>query len=106
MFGVMDVIKLPEDSQFEVKLFFQKTQSSRDNQMQLDEFLGQISPSLQMRVNGHIYRKNILANNVVCKFMNINEDYIEPKITQKMIFRKLKKEILSLAARVAEEVPK
>ena len=46
MFGVMEVIKLPEISQFDVKLFFQKTQSSRVMQLQLDDFLGLISPSL------------------------------------------------------------
>jgi hypothetical protein len=87
MFGVMDIIKLPVDDQFEIKLFFQMTQSSRDNQLQLDEFLGLISPSLQMQVNGHIYRKNIMANKVVCKFMNVNDDYIKPKSTNKMKYR-------------------
>jgi hypothetical protein len=55
-----------------------------------------ISPSLQLKVNGHIYRKNVLANKVVCKFMELNEEFIKPKMTSRMLLKRVSTQLKNM----------
>lgn len=48
--SVMDRIKLDYESSQEIREFFNRTQSSRDSQEELNSFFDEISPSLKLKV--------------------------------------------------------
>ena len=58
----MKNLKLPEELQRRVQNYLIYTHSTLDNQQELDEFLGMISPSLKLEVTTHIFSVVILNN--------------------------------------------
>ena len=51
-----------------------------------------------------------MANKVVCKFMNVNDDYIKPKSTNKMKYRQFLSDSLKVIKEISfdpvEAIPK
>ena len=58
----MKNMKLPEHLQNSIRDFMMFTQSNLDNQKELDQFLGIISPSLKLQVTQHIFLNAIESN--------------------------------------------
>ena len=58
----MKNMKLPEHLQSSIRDFMMFTQSNLDNQKELDQFLGIISPSLKLQVTQHIFLNAIESN--------------------------------------------
>ena len=58
----MKNLKLPAKTQRMVKDFMLSTQSTFDQQQELNKFLEMISPSLRFMVSSHIYTKMIVGN--------------------------------------------
>ena len=61
----MKKMKLPEEIQQKVQHFMMFTQSSLDQQKELDAFLDMISPSLRLEVTRHIFGEAIANNDVL-----------------------------------------
>ena len=62
----MKNLKLPEDLQRRVQNYLIYTRSTLDNQQELDEFLGMISPSLKLEVTTYIFSV-VIMNNLIFK---------------------------------------
>ena len=69
----MKNMKLPEEIQQKVQQFMMLTQSSLDQQKELDSFLDMLSPSLRLEVTRHIFGEAIASNEV----LSGNADLIE-----------------------------
>ena len=64
---VMDNVSLPTALQNNIRDYFLFTQFTLDEQEQLDMFLGLISPSLRLKVQGHIFSDVLIKNWVFSK---------------------------------------
>lgn len=73
--AVMTAIKLDYDTSQEIREFFNRTQSSRDGQEELDSFFDQISPSLKIKVQDEIFQKSISKNSIIIDIFNKNSDF-------------------------------
>ena len=52
----MESIELEDEIQEEIRMFFNKTQSTKEAQVEFSDFLELISPSLQLKIYDTIYR--------------------------------------------------
>ena len=73
----MAKIGIPYDLQEDVHEFFYKTQSTRDQQEEFDQFFLQISPSLKVKVQNKIFENSLLKNSLIVALMG---DYESEKI--------------------------
>jgi hypothetical protein len=62
---VMAAIHLDYKTSQEIREFFNRTQSSRDGQEELDHFFDQISPSLKIKVQDEIFQKSIMKSSIL-----------------------------------------
>ena len=69
----MKNMKLPEDLQTSIREFMMFTQSNLDNQKELDQFFGLISPSLRKQVTQHIFQNAVGVNPVFKSNLEIME---------------------------------
>jgi len=76
----MKNMKLPEDIQRKVQDYLMYTQSTLDNQKELDMFLNMISPSLRLEVTQHIFM-NAIENNDNFKGNSQLVDFVVHNIT-------------------------
>ena len=60
----MKNMKLPDELQSSVREFMMVTQSNLDNQKELDQFMGMISPSLRLQVQQNILLNSIEKNTI------------------------------------------
>lgn len=67
---VMENVSLPSKLQDNIRDYFLFTQFTLDEQEQLDMFLGLISPSLRLKVQGHIFADVLIKNWVFSRMLN------------------------------------
>ena len=70
----MKNLKLPAKTQRMVKDFMLSTQSTFDQQQELNKFLEMISPSLRFMVSSHIYSKMIICNEVFTSLLQSDQN--------------------------------
>lgn len=66
---VMESIELQDEIQEEIRMFFNKTQATKEAQVEFSDFLELISPSLQLKIYDTIYRQMMKKNGVIIKIL-------------------------------------
>ena len=70
----MENIELPYDQRIEIMEFFFKTQSMKDKQDELDQFLEVLTPSLKVRVQNYLFSVVLKNNRILLRAMCIGTD--------------------------------
>lgn len=63
--NVMSKIEIPKELQEDVHDYLQKTQNTREQQVENDKFFDIISPSKKVIVQHHIFESNLRKNNII-----------------------------------------
>ena len=61
----MTNIKLPETLKSEIRTYFKKVQNTMSQQHELNEFFAQISPSLKLEVQSHMFERSLIKNTTI-----------------------------------------
>jgi hypothetical protein len=83
--STMRNLSIPEKLQNTVQAYLISTQTTLDQQKELDSFLKILSPSLKIEVTRHIFLKSILSNEVFEGKMDI-VDLILHELTTSLFF--------------------
>ena len=61
----MSNIRLPENLKEEIRTYFKKVQNTMSQQRELNEFFEQISPSLKLDVQSHMFKNSLKLNKTI-----------------------------------------
>jgi hypothetical protein len=67
---VMNNLQIDEDTQIQVREYYQKTQYTKELQAQFDEFLDLIQPSLKIKVQNTLFMKSMNESRVIAKVLS------------------------------------
>ena len=61
----MSNIGLPDELKTDIRMYFKKVQDTMSQQNELNEFFEQISPSLKLEVQSHMFERSINYNKTI-----------------------------------------